>query len=159
MTTPSSPRPDRPAFTTILLGLAAAIAIAAAGCGKDPDAKGAPAAPPPAAKGTPPPLFGDSPPPTAASPADTARQVYAASCVTCHGPRGRGDGAAAGALPVRPQDFGDAAWQASVTDEQLHAAIRGGGGAVGKSPAMPARPDLSDEVIGELVKMVRGFQQ
>jgi cbb3-type cytochrome oxidase subunit 1/mono/diheme cytochrome c family protein len=35
----------------------------------------------------------------------TAEKLYVTNCATCHGPQGRGDGTAAGALAPRPTDF------------------------------------------------------
>ena len=46
-----------------------------------------------------------------------------------------------------------------LTDEQIKKTILYGGAAVGKSPIMPASPDLESkpEVLDGLVKIVRGF--
>ena len=80
-------------------------------------------------------------------------------CVPCHGATGTGDGAAAAALNPKPRNYTDAAWQASVTDEQLKKTILYGGAAVGKSAVMPSQPDLESkpEVLDGLVKIIRGF--
>jgi hypothetical protein len=77
----------------------------------------------------------------------------------CHGPTGKGDGPAGAALSPKPRDLGDPAWQKSVTDEHIEKIILNGGPAVGKSPLMPANPDLSSkpDVIKALRAMVRGF--
>jgi len=77
----------------------------------------------------------------------------------CHGESGKGDGAAAAALNPKPRDYTDAAWQKATTDAQIKDAIARGGAAVGKSPLMPAQPDLADkpEVLDGLVKIIRGF--
>ena len=49
-------------------------------------------------------------------------------------------------------------WQKSVTDEQIKKTILYGGAAVGKSPAMPANPDLDGKPeLDGLVAMVRSF--
>ena len=49
--------------------------------------------------------------------------------------------------------------QASVSDEQIRKTIKLGGAAVGKSPVMPASPDLDEkpEVVEGLLKIVRKF--
>lgn len=90
-----------------------------------------------------------------------AKTIYADRCAVCHGPNGGGDGPTAGGLTPKPRNFSDAAWQASKTDDAIAKAIVGGGTAVGLSPLMPPNPDLErkPEVLGELVKAVRGFKR
>ncbi|MBS1149614.1 MAG: hypothetical protein H6Q89_1312 [Myxococcaceae bacterium] len=92
---------------------------------------------------------------------EAARQQFATVCAACHGEKGAGDGLAASALPTRPRNFTETAWQTTVTDEHLKTIILKGGPAVGKSPLMPANPGLEDqpEVVAELVKLVRGFEK
>jgi mono/diheme cytochrome c family protein len=89
-----------------------------------------------------------------------AKQIFDTRCAACHGSSGNGDGPGARALDPKPRNFADAAWQAAATDEQLTKIIKEGGPAVGKSPGMPSNPDLSakDDVVVELVKLVRGFK-
>lgn len=100
--------------------------------------------------------------PAAPAPApktETAQELYSTRCVPCHGPSGTGDGPAAAALNPKPRNYTDAAWQDSVTDEQLKKTILVGGAAVGKSAAMPPNPDLESkqELLDGLVKIIRGF--
>ena len=101
-----------------------------------------------------------TPPPAVEDAAAIAREVFRARCVLCHGEAGRGDGPGSVALTPKPRAFSDAAWQASVKDEQLRDIIIKGGAAVGKSPGMPSNPELErkPEVVGELVKLVRAFK-
>jgi hypothetical protein len=84
---------------------------------------------------------------------------FTSLCATCHGEDGRGNGPAAPNLSVKPRDYTDPAWQASVTDDQLRQIILLGGQKVGKSPLMPGNGDLKDkpEVIDGLVQIIRGF--
>lgn len=91
--------------------------------------------------------------------AEEARTTFNTVCATCHGPTGHGDGPGAAALNPKPRNYTDKAWQASVTDEQITKTILLGGAAVGKSPAMPAQPQLKEkpEVVRELVRIVRSF--
>ena len=91
--------------------------------------------------------------------AEEARTPFKTVCATCHGEDGRGDGPAATSLNPKPRNYTDKAWQASVTDEQITRTILLGGAAVGKSPAMPAQPQLKEkpEVVRELVRIVRSF--
>ncbi|MBX3462772.1 MAG: c-type cytochrome [Planctomycetes bacterium] len=93
--------------------------------------------------------------------AQEARTLYESLCVTCHGTDGKGDGPGAAALEPKPRSFRDAAWQDAVTDEQIQKAVVYGGAAVGKSPMMPAQPQLKGktEVLQALTGIVRGFRQ
>ena len=93
--------------------------------------------------------------------AATAKTTFNTKCIVCHGSVGLGDGPGAAALNPKPRAFGDATWQASVTDEQISNTIIVGGAAAGKSPNMPANPELSDkpEVVKQLVSIVRGFKK
>lgn len=88
-----------------------------------------------------------------------AQEIYAASCVSCHGANGAGDGLGAAGLPVKPANFADPAWQSRIKDEEIERAIVGGGAAVGKSPLMPANPALAakPQVVAALRAMIRGF--
>ncbi len=95
----------------------------------------------------------------AKSPASEAKSIFDTRCVVCHGDHGAGDGPGAAALNPKPRAFGDKTWQASVEDDHIAKIIVEGGAAVGKSPAMPPNADLKakQEVVAELVKIVRGF--
>jgi cytochrome c551/c552 len=88
-----------------------------------------------------------------------AQALFNERCVVCHGSDGRGNGPASGALNPKPRNYTDTAWQGSVSDDQLRKTIKLGGAAVGKSPLMPASPDLDDkpEVVEGLVRIVRKF--
>lgn len=82
-----------------------------------------------------------------------AEDIFASRCTPCHGPRGGGDGPASAGLTPPPRNFQDKAWQAQVSDEHLEKIISYGGGAVGRSPAMPPNPDLADKPV------VKGLRQ
>ncbi|MEW6268007.1 MAG: cytochrome c [Thermodesulfobacteriota bacterium] len=88
-----------------------------------------------------------------------ARELWASTCVSCHGPSGAGDGLAAVGLPAKPASFTDAAWQKRISDAEIERAIVGGGAAVGKSPLMPANPALASkpEVVAALLGLIRSF--
>jgi hypothetical protein len=96
--------------------------------------------------------------PAAAAP--EAKALFESLCFTCHGSSGHGDGPGAGVLQPKPRSFADVAWQDSVTDDHIRKTIVFGGAAVGKSPMMPAQPQLKgqDAVLDGLVRIVRGFR-
>jgi hypothetical protein len=72
---------------------------------------------------------------------------------------GKGDGPGSAALNPKPRNYTDKEWQKTVTDEQIRTTILKGGPAVGKSPTMPASPDLESkpEVLDGLVQVIRSF--
>jgi mono/diheme cytochrome c family protein len=98
------------------------------------------------------------PQPTGQQPGD-ARTIYQNQCAMCHGKEGRGDGISASALAVKPRDYSDAKWQASITDDDIKKIIVLGGKGVGKHPSMPDNPTLAGrpEVLDGLVQIIRGF--
>jgi mono/diheme cytochrome c family protein len=65
------------------------------------------------------------------------QKLYMTYCSSCHGDKGRGDGAAGKALPVKPADHTDGKLMSSFSDEFLINIISKGGAAVGKSSFMP----------------------
>jgi mono/diheme cytochrome c family protein len=84
--------------------------------------------------------------------------MFTNRCTPCHGTTGHGDGSGAAALNPKPRNYTDVAWQKSVTDEQIKKTILYGGAAVGKSPSMPANPDLDGKPeLDGLVAKVRSF--
>lgn len=86
--------------------------------------------------------------------------IYESRCALCHGASGQGDGPASASLNPRPRAFSDPGWQASVDDAGLKKVILEGGVPVGKSPLMPANPDLATqpETVDGLVQIVRSFR-
>lgn len=87
-----------------------------------------------------------------------AEEIFNSRCTVCHGPRGGGDGPASAGLTPRPRNFQDKAWQSAVSDEHIEKIIAYGGGAVGRSPAMPPNPDLADKpVVAGLREHIRGL--
>ena len=87
-----------------------------------------------------------------------AHELFKSRCTPCHGETGHGDGPGAASLNPKPRNYTDAAWQKSVKDEDIKKTILYGGAAVGKSPIMPANPDLEGKPeLDGLVAIVRGF--
>lgn len=134
-----------------LAAIAAALWLAACGGKKSEES------PPPASSPSPAAPAATTPAP-AGDPVATAKQIFRDRCVPCHGATGHGDGPASASLNPKPRQYADKEWQASVTDEYLEKIIKFGGAAVGKSPAMPNNPDLTDPaVVSALKDIVRSF--
>ena len=136
----------------VLIAVASAFVAVSAGCNK-PDAgsgstsKGATTTPAAAAAAP-------------AAPGEAEAQVlFKTRCVPCHGDSGKGNGPGAAALNPKPRNYTDVKWQESVKDEEIKKTILYGGAAVGKSPNMPANPDLDGKPeLDGLVKVVREFK-
>ena len=99
--------------------------------------------------------------PSGSTAKDEAKKIFTERCVTCHGENGAGDGPASAGLTPPPRNFQDHDWQKSVTDEHIEQILQYGGAAVGKSPAMPANPDLMSkpEVVAALREYVRNLSK
>ena len=99
--------------------------------------------------------------PAAVATVPTAAQgelLYKQYCAPCHGLEGRGNGPAAAGLPVKPADHTSDAVMNKISDAELFKAIKEGGPAVGKSPAMPPwGGSFKDEQIRALVLHVRSL--
>ena len=66
-------------------------------------------------------------------------QVYQDNCVRCHGENGRGDGVDAASLSVKPANFSDQEFMASMSQADFFQAI-----SQGIPPEMPSFSDLSE---------------
>jgi cytochrome c553 len=90
---------------------------------------------------------------------ERAQNMFMTVCATCHGADGTGTGPAAETLTTKPRNYTDAAWQSSVTDDDVRNIILKGGQGVGKSPLMPGNPQLKEdpETLEGLLKIIRGF--
>lgn len=90
--------------------------------------------------------------------AKAGKAKYDANCIGCHGPTGRGDGAAAAALNPKPQDHTNGNVMNVLTDQYLFDIIKGGGKAVQKAPIMPAASKkLTDQDIWDMVAYIRSL--
>lgn len=85
--------------------------------------------------------------------ADASATLYSERCAPCHGDTGRGDGPAGKYLQPPPAAIANAI--KGRTDDWIAKVIKGGGGAVGESPTMPASPDLSDDQVKGLIDYLR----
>ena len=88
-----------------------------------------------------------------------ANPTYEKHCASCHGTDGKGTGPGSATLNPKPRDFTDKHWQTTITDQMIESTIKVGGAAVGKSPAMPAHPDLGGkpEELAAIREVVRNF--
>jgi mono/diheme cytochrome c family protein len=85
--------------------------------------------------------------------AQSAKDIYAQKCVSCHGTSGKGDGPAGKFLKPPPQDF--AKTLKGKTDAWIAKAIQEGGPAVKLAPTMPAYKDLTPAQVKELVEYIK----
>jgi mono/diheme cytochrome c family protein len=146
-------------FVRSALVLASGILIAI-GCSQA-ERQAEPAAPAAAPAAVPAPAPAATPANDAVAAQAEAEKIFSERCVTCHGASGGGDGPASAGLVPKPRNFHDEAWQKSVNDEYIEQIVQYGGAAVGKSPAMPANPDLMSKpaVVAALRAHVRSLAQ
>ena len=95
---------------------------------------------------------------------DRGLYVYEAYCLACHGQSGVGNGPMAARLKrdfgVRPSDLSSPAFHRDRSDDQLRAAIIGGGRAVHRTPYMPAwGATLSPRQVDDLVAYLRELKE
>jgi len=67
---------------------------------------------------------------------EVGRQIFTTNCAACHGPGGKGDGAAAVALEPKPRNLTDVAYMKTRPKETIRKVITEGGSSVGLSPIM-----------------------
>jgi len=85
-----------------------------------------------------------------------AKQLYEATCASCHGASGKGDGPSGQALQPKPADFATAL--KGKDEAYLTKVITEGGTGVGKSPMMPSYEGIfSDGQIQGLIEYLKGF--
>jgi cytochrome c553 len=87
-----------------------------------------------------------------------APEKFTTFCVPCHGPAGKGDGAAAAALNPKPRNFSDGKYMNARTDAQLLNVIKNGSAAEKLSPLMTGYGSiLNDQEIKEIVVFIRSL--
>jgi mono/diheme cytochrome c family protein len=91
--------------------------------------------------------------------AQDAKAIYAKECAKCHGDSGAGDGPQGQKLKDKPSDWTKGAGLQGMDDAKIAESIKKGGGAVGKSKAMPAYPKLSDAEVTALVAHVKSMKK
>ena len=95
--------------------------------------------------------------PAISLPAATVTENWATHCAACHGKDGRGQtkaGRLAGA-----KDQTDPAYQASLNDEKMFAAVKEGMKDGAKEKMKPFKEKLTDEEIKALLAHVRSFKK
>lgn len=84
---------------------------------------------------------------------------YKTMCVSCHGEKGDGTGAAAAALTPKPTNFTDAANADRLTEEWVYKMVKEGGAANGKSPLMVSWSGaMNDQQIRDVSAYVLKFK-
>ena len=142
------------------LALGAALAALACSDSAAPPANApAPAPPPsPAAEAPAPSAAPSGSAPAAAPDAARGKLQFENYCVSCHGPRGDGDGPVAASLDPRPAHLGDRAYMSAKQDDYLFQVIKNGGASVGRSPMMaPWGGSLSDAQIRDVIAYIRSL--
>ncbi|MCU0701176.1 MAG: cytochrome c [Myxococcaceae bacterium] len=133
-------------LVVLATALVAALAVAQ---GKKPDAKPADAKPADAKAAFK--ITGD---------AAKGQVKFKELCVSCHGEKGAGDGAAAAALNPKPANFTDAKRAAEVTDEYIYNMIKEGGAANGKSALMASwKGALNEAQLMDVAAYVRSLSK
>jgi len=145
-----------------IIPLMLAVVLMAAGCSKkeaqpadQPAAPPAPEAAVPAAAAT-----------TAAAEGGVGATAYSTYCLTCHGAKGQGDGAAAAALNPKPANFAVGAFKYDTNGngtpgdvDDIKAVVHDGAAKHGGSPLMAPWPMLTPEqlqAVAEYVKSLHG---
>jgi mono/diheme cytochrome c family protein len=103
---------------------------------------------------------------TATAAGDIGATVYSTNCVTCHGPKGQGDGVTATALNPKPANFAagafkyDADGNGTAGDvDDIKAVVHDGAAKHGGSPLMAPWPTLTPDqlqAVAEYVKSLHG---
>lgn len=141
--------------------LALGAVFAALACSDSAPPPAPPPAPAPAREAPAPPAIAPSgAADTAATTPDAARgkTLFENFCVSCHGPKGDGDGPVAQALDPKPARLGDRAYMSGRQDDYLFQVIKNGGASVGRSPLMASwGGSLSDAQIRDLIAYIRSL--
>jgi mono/diheme cytochrome c family protein len=83
-------------------------------------------------------------------------ELFSATCESCHGPQGKGDGPAAAALDPRPATLADADMMADMTDGYIFWRITEGGAMEPFNSAMPAwGSTFSEQEVWQLIAFLR----
>jgi mono/diheme cytochrome c family protein len=84
---------------------------------------------------------------------EAGQKAYQTSCAPCHGAAGKGDGAVAKNLTVKPSDLTDAKWEHGSTDGEIFVNVRDGIGPQMKMKGFKGK--VSDQDIWNIVNYLR----
>lgn len=88
------------------------------------------------------------------------QEIFDTNCVTCHGPEGAGDGAAAAGLDPQPANLGDSQMMTTLTDGYLFWRVSKGGAMEPFNSAMIAwEGALTEEQRWQVISYVRTFSE
>ena len=88
------------------------------------------------------------------------QELFVTNCVTCHGPEGAGDGAAAVGLDPKPANLGDNEMMSMLSDGYLFWRVSKGGLTEPFNSAMPAwETGLTNEQLWQIISYVRTFTE
>jgi mono/diheme cytochrome c family protein len=84
------------------------------------------------------------------------RALYEYYCYLCHGKTGKADDFNSYSLTSSPAKFADAAFMATLSDNQMRTVIKGGGSSLGLSPQMPTWGGvLTDKQVDDVIAFIR----
>jgi mono/diheme cytochrome c family protein len=88
------------------------------------------------------------------------QKIFEINCVTCHGPKGAGDGDAAAGLDPKPANLGDSMMMAELSDGYLFWRVSEGGAMEPFNSAMPSwKLSLSEEQHWQAISYVRTLSE
>jgi mono/diheme cytochrome c family protein len=86
------------------------------------------------------------------------KKIYLTYCAACHGESGKGDGLAAGSMPVKPADHTNGEVMNKQSDQFLFEIVSKGGAEVQKSPMMPGwGGQLKENQIRDVIAYIRSL--
>ena len=81
-------------------------------------------------------------------------KLYGTHCVTCHGPKGAGDGAQASKFTPPPSNLADAQWKHGPSDGEIFTVIRNG---VPKTSMLSFAKKMTERQTWDVVNFVRSI--
>ena len=140
---------------------ALAVMLVALGCSKKAsEPADQPAAPAPAPEEATPATEAS----TTAAEANAGATLYSADCVTCHGPKGLGDGPAAAGLNPKPANFAAGAFKYDANGngtpgeiDDIKAIVHDGAAKHGGSPLMAPWPMMTPEQLQAVAEYVKSL--